>query len=85
MINKTTQKKLKKIIGTEYADGVLSILNARGKVNRLGTPHNVQYVRAVFTGMRNNDDVEDAIFEYAKQQIKLTAKRKQARESILNK
>lgn len=85
MINKTTQKKLKKIIGQEYADGVLSILNTRGKVNRLGKPHNIQYVRAVFSGTRNNDDVEDAIYKYAEQQIKIANKRKEARESILNK
>lgn len=84
MINKTAQKKLKRIIGKEYAEGVLTILVLNGKVNRLGLPHNTQYVRAVFSGQRNNDDVEEAIYEYAKQQIKLAADRKEARETILN-
>lgn len=85
MINKSSKQKLKRIIGNEYANDVLGILNAKGIVNRLGNPHNAHYVRAVFTGQKNNQDVEDAIYEYAKQQIKLAADRKEARETILNK
>lgn len=85
MITKTERRKLKKAIGREYSPGVLQILNDNGALTRFGTKYTSDYISKVLSGSRESFTVEDAIYQYAKQQIKLAAKRKEARESILNK
>ena len=65
MIRKTQQKRLKKILGNEYTEGVLKILQDKKITNRLGNPHSAEHIINVFTGFRNNADVEAAIYELA--------------------
>ncbi len=79
MITKTQRKKLKKILGISYADEVVDILNSSGKVNKQGNPHNATYVKQVFSGYRNNEDVEAAIYdlaEFRKEQLELEMARR---------
>lgn len=65
MITPEESAQLKEIIGHHYTDAVLEILYSKGIRNSHGIPHNAQYVSYVFTGTRNNKDVEAAIWELA--------------------
>jgi len=85
MISKKEIKQLRSIIGTYYAQDVLDILNKTGKCNRNGTPFKLAHIRAAFIGLRNNTDIEAAIWELAdtkKAEAKELAKQK---AKILNK
>lgn len=65
MITESEQKKLKALFRGHYAEDVLKILNSRHILNRNGEPHNTQYIRMVFQGIRNNTDIEAAIWQLA--------------------
>ena len=65
MITELEQKKLRTLFRGHYTEDVLKILNTRHVLNRNGEPHNSQYIRTVFQGIRNNTDVEAAIFQLA--------------------
>lgn len=65
MIKEEEQKKLKILFQGHYTEDVLKILNASRIYNRNGQPHNAQYVRMVFQGIRNNKDIEAAIWQLA--------------------
>ena len=79
MINKTQQKKLSKLLNGSYTQEVLRILNKKNLVNKRGNRYNAMNVRHVFTGYRNNIDIESAIYEVAK----LRKEAKEARKEIL--
>lgn len=70
MITELEQKKLRTLFRGHYTEDVLIILNNKHILNRNKEPHNSQYVRMVFQGIRNNTDIEAAIWQ-------LAAKRKQ--------
>ncbi len=79
MITELEQKKLRILFRGHYTEDVLKILNKRHVLNRNGEPHNSQYIRTVFQGIRNNPDVEAAIFQLAtlrKQDLALKESRK---------
>lgn len=76
MMNKSTRRKIKRVIGTQYTDEVLAILNQRGKKNKQGAPYNAAYIRTVFSGIRNNRDVQDAIYDLYEQKIKIQEERR---------
>lgn len=65
MITKNEQIQLKEIIGAHYSDDVLDILNNKAIRNKNGHPHSAEYVRIVFQGVRENEDVEAAIWQLA--------------------
>ncbi len=65
MITALEQKKLQTLFRGHYTEDVLKILNSKHVLNRNGAPHNAQYVRMVFQGVRNNIDIEAAIFQLA--------------------
>lgn len=65
MITALEQKKLRTLFRGHYTEDVLKILNSKHILNRNRTPHNAQYVRMVFQGVRNNSDIEAAIFQLA--------------------
>ena len=65
MITEEEQKKLKILFQGHYTEGVLKILNTLRIHNRNGQPHNAQYVRMVFQGIRKNADIEAAIWKLA--------------------
>ncbi|QTE23913.1 hypothetical protein [Polaribacter cellanae] len=65
MITDLEQKQLRDLFKGHYTNDILKILNAKKIKNRNGNPHNAQYVRMVFQGIRNNADVEDAIWKFA--------------------
>ena len=81
MISKTARKKLKKVLGSSYSEDVALILKEKGIVNRLGNSHTTSYIIWVFNAERNNEDVENAIYELYSQKLKTIEKR----ESILTK
>ena len=65
MITEEEQKKLKKLSHGHYTEDVLKILNSTNILNRNKQPHNAQYIRMVFQGVRKNTDIEAAIWELA--------------------
>lgn len=80
MITELERKQLKELFEGRYAEDVLKILSQKMILNRNGEPHNAQYVRMVFQGIRNNSDIEAAIWQLAiekKQYNELQIKRKQ--------
>ena len=58
MITEEEQKLLRQLFGGHYSRDVLKILHHQKIVNRNGEPHNPQYVRMVFQGIRKNIDIE---------------------------
>ncbi len=65
MITKNEQIHLKKILGSHYTASVLKNLMAKKICNKNGLPHNAKYIRMVFQGLRNNEEIETAIWELA--------------------
>ena len=65
MITELEQKKLKILFQGHYTEDVLKILNSQQILNRNGQPHNPQYIRMVFQGIRKNADIESAIWQLA--------------------
>jgi hypothetical protein len=65
MITEIEQKHLKILFQGHYTDDVLKILNSKHILNRNGEPHNAQYIRMVFQGIRKNSDIEAAIWQAA--------------------
>jgi len=84
MITPTEQKQLKQIIGAHYADGVLELLINKAIRNKNGHPHNAEYVRMVFQGYRNNEDVEAAIWTLAANKKEEAQQLNKQKQQILN-
>lgn len=82
MINKTDKKTLTKLFGTEYSKEVVELLNKKGITNKRGKPHNEQYVRTVMSGIRENKDVESALWELAGARKDENEKLKTLKESV---
>lgn len=81
MITELEKKELKNIFQGHYTDDVLKILNEKSILNRNGEPHNAQYIRMVFQGVRQNLDIETAIWQVAtnkKQKLELQKLQKQS-------
>ena len=70
MITDEEQKKIKTLFQGHYTEEVLKILNSLEIRNRNGEPHNAQYVRMVFQGIRKNVDIEAAIWQLANKRKK---------------
>lgn len=64
MINKTQRKRILKVIGSRYTQGVIDILNKRNIYNREGKPFSPGFISHVMNGIRVNIDVENAILDY---------------------
>ncbi|QMU65334.1 MAG: hypothetical protein GKR88_14230 [Flavobacteriaceae bacterium] len=84
MITKLERKQLKDLFQGHYAEDVLNILSQKMVLNRNGEPHNVQYVRMVFQGIRKNSDIEAAIWQLASKKQKEIDFQKQQKQRILN-
>lgn len=65
MITETERKELRLLFQGYYAEDVLAILQEKKVTNRNGKPHNLQYIRLVFQGVRKNPDIEAAIWQLA--------------------
>jgi hypothetical protein len=81
MITELEQKKLKALFKGHYTEDVLKILNKQHVLNKNREPHNAQYVRMVFQGLRNNTYIEAAIWQLAtnrkqEQELQKTQKQK---------
>ncbi|PQJ80596.1 hypothetical protein [Polaribacter porphyrae] len=80
MITELEKKELKSIFQGHYTEDVLKVLNNKSILNRNGEPHNAQYIRMVFQGVRQNSDIEAAIWQVAinkKQELELQKLQKQ--------
>lgn len=84
MITESEQKKLRALFQGHYADDVLRILNDRHILNRNGEPHNTQYIRMVFQGVRNNTDIEAAIWQLAANKTHKKELQKLQKQKIFN-
>jgi hypothetical protein len=84
MILKHEQKKLKRYLGPQYSNGVLQILERKGILNKNGKPHSASYVRMVFQGLRQNQEIEAAIWELASFNKQEFLKRKQLKNQFFN-
>lgn len=65
MITELEQKELKILFQGHYTEDVLKILSVLKVLNRNGKPHNAKYIRMVFQGIRQNVDIESAIWHLA--------------------
>lgn len=70
MITEIERKELRQLFQGYYAEDVLDILNEKKITNRNGKPHNIQYIRMVFQGVRKNPDIEAAIWHLASERKK---------------
>ena len=70
MITEIERKELRQLFQGYYAEGVLEILKEKKITNRNGKPHNIQYIRMVFQGVRKNLDIEAAIWQLASERKK---------------
>lgn len=84
MITEEEREQLKKLFQGRYANDVLNILSRQMVLNRNGEPHNAQYVRMVFQGIRKNKDIEAAIWQLAVKKKQNKELEKIRKASVLN-
>lgn len=85
MVTKTEQKQLKIIFGAYYTEDVFNILHEAGITNRNGELHTQEYIRKVFQGLRENKDIEKAIWMLALRKKEEAKTLKQQKKLILQK
>jgi hypothetical protein len=83
MITEIERKELRKLFQGYYAEDVLEILQEKEIKNRNGKPHNKQYVRMVFQGVRKNQDIEAAVWQLAGERKKETERKELQKQQIL--
>ena len=83
MITETERKELRQLFQGYYAEGVLEILQEKKITNRNGKPHNIQYIRMVFQGVRKNPDIEAAIWQLASNRTQEIKQQKLQKQQIL--
>ena len=80
MITEIERKELRELFQGYYTDDILEILKEKKVTNRNGKSHSIPYIRMVFQGVRNNADIEAAIWQLAstrKQEIEQQKLQKQ--------
>ena len=83
MITEIERKELRQLFQGYYADDVLAILKEKKITNRNGKSHNLQYIRMVFQGVRNNPDIEAAIWQLASERKQEIEQQKLHKQQIL--
>ncbi|QHI38676.1 hypothetical protein IMCC3317_40700 [Kordia antarctica] len=83
MIHKEQRKELKKILGYHYTAGVLKILKEKKITNRKGKAYGSSMIRNVFTGLNQNEAIEEAIMELCILTQEKTKKKVETRNQIL--
>lgn len=63
MINDQEREELKKVIGKHYTRKVLNLLNQRNAMTGAGRSFSIEYIRQVFNGHHQNEEVELAIYD----------------------
>ena len=84
MITELEQKKLKALFRSHYTEEVLKILSERKIYNRNGKPHNAKYIRMVFQGVRQNPNIESAIWQVATNKKQKLELQKSLKQNIFN-
>ena len=85
MITEIERKELRQLFQGYYADDVFEILKEKKITNRNGKAHSIPYIRMVFQGVRNNLDIEAAIWQLASERKKEIEQRKLQKQIILKK
>ena len=85
MITEIERKELRQLFQGYYADDVLAILKEKKITNRNGNLHSLPYIRMVFQGVRNNADIEAAIWELASERTQEIEAQKLRKQQILKK
>ena len=83
MISKTEKKRLKKILGSHYTTLVQEELQNKGVVNQNNNPHSANQIIGVFNGIREHEQIEEAIYAAAETAIAKNLLIKSKREKIL--
>lgn len=83
MISTQEKLKLKTVLGNFYTKKVFDRLQQIGATNEDGTPIRKGWIRVVFNGQRENQQIEDAIYYVAAEERKLQKHLKKKREHIL--
>ena len=83
MITEIERKELRQLFQGYYADDVLEILKENKVTNRNGRSHSIPYIRMVFQGVRNNADIEAAIWQLASERKQEIEEQKLRKERIL--
>ena len=83
MITEIERKELRELFQGYYADDVLEILKEKKITNRNGKSHSIPYIRMVFQGVRNNTDIEDAIWQLASERKQEIEAKKLQKQQIL--
>jgi methyltransferase-like protein len=81
MINKHIKKRLKKVI-PHYVGLTKKILVERGVTNKQGKPYSDTYIMYVFSGHRNNTEIESAILEAYNRKLQEIKKLKSFQKQI---
>ena len=85
MITEIERKELRHLFQGYYADDVFEILKEKKITNRNGKPHSIPYIRMVFQGVRNNLDIEAAIWQLASERKKEIELQQLQKQQILKK
>ena len=83
MITETERKELRQLFQGHYTEDVLEILEEKKITNRNGKPHNIQYIRLIFQGVRKNQDIETAIWQLAVERKKELEEQELQKQQIL--
>ena len=83
MITEIERKELRELFQGYYASDILKILKNKKITNRKGKPHTIQYIRMVFQGVRNNSDIEAAIWQLAGKRKQEIERQKLQKQQIL--
>jgi hypothetical protein len=85
MITEIERKELRQLFQGYYTDDVLEILKEKKITNRNGRSHSIPYIRMVFQGVRNNPDIEAAIWQLASERTQEMEEQKLRKQIILKK
>jgi len=83
MISKREKNRLKKILGNHYTQAVLEELDKKQILNQNLQPHSKNFIRMVFNGLKEHQEIEQAIYAAAQTIIIKTKEEKAKRNQIL--
>lgn len=85
MITPQEADTIKQILGYRYAKKVLQKLTKTKKRRKSGTPYSSNDVSQVMCGFRENEDIENAIYNVVKEEQQKQEEELKRRNAILNK
>ena len=84
MITKTEKNRLQKILKNDWLNEVIAELEEQEVTNRLGKPYSESMIRMVFTGKRENQEIEAAILKVYANRKSATQKANTEKKELLS-